>query len=473
MKHTILFLLLSQFAMAFAQDYLPIRQGRTYFFGNQNKVIRIDSIDSSSGNGVEKYFPIDKGNVCKQVENKYLPEFLPIRDSLYINDSINAAFEIFTQDGSKFLLPYSLSIGASTQCFHDPIQNIELVWKAISVQLEMVNGYSDTVKTMELLVQDNSGNPLLSHPSYGLTMRLGQTLGALEWPDWSSLISSGKFSTLAGIPELQLGKFGLSDNDIFDLHPGDTIDFANETVGIAYYQDSYFRTAIISRDTLNQEIVIIRKIDRSITVRQYPDPVSKYFHSFYDTISFPLAHRYIIPWERDTVGEHQPKFPVFLFEEDLPGVRLLSYELLSLTYPFQDSFCYSTDSYAFLKCYDGLGCHIHGIRVNGWTDVGIRYYHKADSTWGTPLPDSIFSNAVSVSDPLSQEPIRVFPNPGTSIITLSGVADQAMIEVFDLTGKQVWRGNNQSQGVDLSELSAGMYYIRLPEMNVSLKWRKE
>ncbi len=473
MKHIVILLLLSQFTIAFAQDYLPIRQGRTYFFGNQNKVIRIDSVDSSGGNGVEKYFPIHLGNVCKQVENKYLPEFRPIRDSVYVHDSLNESFEIIVGQKKKFLLPYSLELGDSTKCFKDLLQNIELTWNVTSIQEEMFNGYLDTVKTMELWVLDNSRNQLLSHPSFGLTIRVGQTLGVLDWPDWNSLITDGKVSPLVGIPELHLGEYGLSDHEIYDLYPGDNMEFRNITIENAYSSKLYERIRIVSRDTIDQEIIIIKKVEISSTIRQYPYPSNRQTYSRFDTVILDLHPHLLIAWQVDMMGDHGPQVPIFLREEDLPGVPLLSYELLSNSWGTKDSSCYGLDSYAFLKCFKGLGCHVYGYSVYGGTTVGIRYYHKVDSTWGTPLPDSIFSNTVSVSDPLSQEPIRVFPNPGTSIITLSGVADQAMIEVFDLTGKLVWRGTNQSQGIDLSALSAGMYYIRLPEMNLSLKWRKE
>ena len=63
---------------------------------------------------------------------------------------------------------------------------------------------------------------------------------------------------------------------------------------------------------------------------------------------------------------------------------------------------------------------------------------------------------------LSQEKVQLNPNPATSIVTMTGAEEYHTISVFDQTGKMViQRKTNDSGTLDVSELSSGVYMIKL------------
>lgn len=53
---------------------------------------------------------------------------------------------------------------------------------------------------------------------------------------------------------------------------------------------------------------------------------------------------------------------------------------------------------------------------------------------------------------------RLFPNPSSGRIVISGLADGVNIDVFTVQGVLVWKG--QGTEVDLSELPKGIYIVR-------------
>ncbi len=70
-------------------------------------------------------------------------------------------------------------------------------------------------------------------------------------------------------------------------------------------------------------------------------------------------------------------------------------------------------------------------------------------------------NTVSVTD-LSDQPIRLTPNPATSIVTISGAEEYNTLFVYDQTGRVViHRKINNLTSLNVSALPAGMYFIKL------------
>ena len=59
--------------------------------------------------------------------------------------------------------------------------------------------------------------------------------------------------------------------------------------------------------------------------------------------------------------------------------------------------------------------------------------------------------------------IFVYPNPTNSIVTLSGIETESVIEVFNVLGGKVISVQNQSNSIDLdlSELENGIYFIKI------------
>ena len=70
-----------------------------------------------------------------------------------------------------------------------------------------------------------------------------------------------------------------------------------------------------------------------------------------------------------------------------------------------------------------------------------------------------------------KDDIVIFPNPTTGDITLTGIISSATITVTDNLGKVVMKGSNMNQGLDLFDLSAGIYYLQINTERESLNSR--
>lgn len=470
MKHTIIFLFLSQFAVAYAQDYLPIRQGRTYFW-TENLATRIDSIRTDSAQNQTFWFT-QTSRFCEEISKNVF------RDSSATDDASLGLFWVNNGTLPPFAIPYTLQ--ANQEFPFLQINDTTYTWKSEGLAKASFLGTSDSVLTLRIIVRDNLGQELTNHPLHQKAFIISKNHGALNWLgklEKSPYAYPDLFSCV-GISNPDLAESGLSQKDVYDIFPGDEVHHIEDQYYYGGYQASYWKWVCVDRDTVgNEQIRIIRQntkrsVDMDADSRK--DTFWTNTLNYRDTLIISLTDIPVFPFmvgnQAFPAGDNYAVYgPHYI--PNVKGFHITSAEKTG------NLWCETViiDQAFGTNCFEGLGCYKYffsGLAPFGSRDQVI-FYSKENSSWGTPLPDSVFSNTVSVSDPLSQEPMRVFPNPGTSIITLSNVADQTMIEIFDLTGKQVWRGSNHPQGIDLSELSAGMYHIRLPEMNVSLKWRKE
>lgn len=68
------------------------------------------------------------------------------------------------------------------------------------------------------------------------------------------------------------------------------------------------------------------------------------------------------------------------------------------------------------------------------------------------------SNITSTTQ-AGKDDMVIFPNPTTGNIKLTGIISSAAITVMDNLGKVVMKGSNMEQNLDLSDLSAGIYYL--------------
>jgi N-acetylneuraminic acid mutarotase len=71
--------------------------------------------------------------------------------------------------------------------------------------------------------------------------------------------------------------------------------------------------------------------------------------------------------------------------------------------------------------------------------------------------------------------INVYPNPATNSIIIEGLANTAIAEVYDLSGKIILAQQISTNQIDISTLAEGLYFIKLtsPEGSVVRKFVKE
>lgn len=70
-----------------------------------------------------------------------------------------------------------------------------------------------------------------------------------------------------------------------------------------------------------------------------------------------------------------------------------------------------------------------------------------------------------------KDDIVISPNPTTGNIKLTGIISSAAITIMDNFGKVVMKGSNRDQDLDLSDLSAGIYYLQIITERGSLNSR--
>ena len=78
---------------------------------------------------------------------------------------------------------------------------------------------------------------------------------------------------------------------------------------------------------------------------------------------------------------------------------------------------------------------------------------------------------------LSETKVTIYPNPtkGVLKVDISGVEkfENAQISLYDLTGKllQQWAGISQSNTIDLSERTPGMYIMQIVYNGNASSWK--
>jgi len=94
-------------------------------------------------------------------------------------------------------------------------------------------------------------------------------------------------------------------------------------------------------------------------------------------------------------------------------------------------------------------------------ETSMIYYKKGDDVCGTP--NYIISNVESNS---IYRDISIFPNPSTGVIQLD-ISDNEidLLQVYDITGKQVYVKKSPSILLDLTILDSGVYFITVKGKN--------
>lgn len=108
--------------------------------------------------------------------------------------------------------------------------------------------------------------------------------------------------------------------------------------------------------------------------------------------------------------------------------------------------------------------NIDAIRVLGTATDAVRSQWLRDTTdAGTPFVYRPYSAPHSVGiDNVAAIPFRVYPNPTTGLLHVSGVGEADAVQLFDITGRRVMAvsANAGSAVIDLAPLPQGIYILR-------------
>ena len=93
------------------------------------------------------------------------------------------------------------------------------------------------------------------------------------------------------------------------------------------------------------------------------------------------------------------------------------------------------------------------------------YYEYGELSWDNPAyDDCVINYYLSANDIDGEEEACVYPNPTTGKFTIKNISqDETVIEIFDASGRQCYRGvmDSQEQTIDISSLPSGIYCVIL------------
>jgi hypothetical protein len=127
---------------------------------------------------------------------------------------------------------------------------------------------------------------------------------------------------------------------------------------------------------------------------------------------------------------------------------------------------------SYIGAYFGIGedTEVEQVSIhwpNGQTEV---YSNLAINTTHTLVEDMNVGIAEGKVETLS-----MFPNPATDLVTVTGAASNAQVEVYDATGKLEYSDRLQGGRLHLGKLAAGVYQLRVTENGVvrELRFNKQ
>jgi len=84
---------------------------------------------------------------------------------------------------------------------------------------------------------------------------------------------------------------------------------------------------------------------------------------------------------------------------------------------------------------------------------------------GVAIDDITILNipSVNVAENHNSSSVKIFPNPAKNILTLENISDDAVLSIYDENGKLIISEKNVNNAIDISQLSGGLYCLRVTD----------
>lgn len=116
----------------------------------------------------------------------------------------------------------------------------------------------------------------------------------------------------------------------------------------------------------------------------------------------------------------------------------------------------------------GIGESINALPVTAFEQywINVAYWSGITDNPEGPFTIDITGTAVLGTDDLTlNSDIRLFPNPATDVLNISGLTETSKVSVFNLLGQKVL--TSDSNAINVSSLSNGMYIVNIEDENAS------
>ncbi len=136
-----------------------------------------------------------------------------------------------------------------------------------------------------------------------------------------------------------------------------------------------------------------------------------------------------------------------------------------LFYGFNNGKVHFSDDLGGHWTFGSTGLQSSSVMVFAATEKTLFAGTYAGGVWSRPLSEFTTSDVKSIE---AQKEITVFPNPTTGPLTISSSESIKQIEIVNALGEQVMTVSGVQSTIDMSQLSAGIYFARF-SINNSIK----
>ncbi|OGU58680.1 MAG: hypothetical protein A2X64_09270 [Ignavibacteria bacterium GWF2_33_9] len=425
-------------------------------------------------------YSIDENCDSSIMNSEYISNLFPKpRINIYSmrNDTIIYEYDRFGKaDTSKAIyIPLNMVVGDTIICNH----NITIICYSEEYK-DILKGIKDSVKYFDFFRDGKFISDIALSKNYGL----------IEFFDFRKLLVDGEFNSnendnmhlqLVGI-KLHGQTIGASAKnfkaeDIFDMKIGDEKYWMKFEYGeITYVKDKLIEL----KDSING-----RKMLFSIYLRKIYNKIGSLvnYDTYYEYYNKKLIEK-ILDYRENIFFLDYFYYGKYLELSDsdkllFSGGDYLNITDSTLTFGFNPLRCYYNGIIVLNNCNLGWQTDTNGEKIY-CPYIGLAYYwydnmYPFGCTYdliGFKMNEEIYGDVpefLTSAEETYSEQIRIFPNPATSTITLTGVSEGVSeCEIYDVLGEKVMYAETRHalslQQIDVSALPPGVYFIRIGDV---------
>jgi len=110
----------------------------------------------------------------------------------------------------------------------------------------------------------------------------------------------------------------------------------------------------------------------------------------------------------------------------------------------------------------GLDMNAEVSRIKFYNIYG---YWQASSYSGALMIRPIFGDVALNTEKINKQPLYVYPNPVVDRLYVSAVNGIASVAIYSISGRKLYEGNISSEGLDVSQLADGIYFLTIKKDN--------
>lgn len=405
----------------------------------------------------ENYCPA-WGGYAKVVDTTWLGEKL-------VYDAANGQLTCVNKWQDSLTYNFAIGLGDSALFYTDG--NDRYYIKHIGTSFENIFNAQDSLKTFTVYHYDVAGN-MVASPLQGFEIKLAKSLGLVSFMNTWKFPEIETGVAIKGQIYPLIGNYHMSYEELYPYQVGDILQYKGVyTSPSGAYSNTFTTFTVISRTETTDSITF--SFSESEFMYGYnPVPMTNL-----PSYPFNLPNPLTIPKNRDFIDSPYNR------EVLLPGHYTQNSEV-------ENNFC-PTDKYSIVKGGDFLS-YCDTLRafhqVDGFgSSIPINHYVKGlghtnsyDLNYGPLWPPTtdtyraflVYSNiggeecgtrSYADIEENGSTNISIFPNPASDFIHINLVFERC--DIYGMEGKLLMSSiNDNTQGVDISSLSAGTYYVK-------------